>query len=409
MSRICFVTLYAYPLFNPAINHIFGGAEVRAWLFGVGLSKVPGCKVSFIVLNHGQPHVEDYGPIKVYRHSHYRARPSFNGRLMGRVQDLLYRFRHPLAPSLRIDHYRISSTKCFIYEKVDADLYCIFGVSDFSAEIAAFCRRHKKKFVLFSSNDDDFSLDYYPGSERKNAYGSIGSLCHYTIMHADLIVTQTQKQSELLEKRFGRTSATVFNPIELAPKRKVSEIPEGRNVVLWIGKSNRIKRPEILLDLAGLFPDISFVMVLNRSDPKIHGEILRRKTENLLILESVDYRDVETLFAQAFLLINTSVFEGFPNTFLQAGKYGVPILSLQANPDGFIKRYGCGKVTDGNLSEFTKGMKFMISNPDFRHQCSENIKRYVRSHHDLNDKVKELDQILRNIMEEKNGVRIEAT
>ena len=144
VTRICFVALYAYPLFNPAIGDIFGGAEVRAWLFGVGLSIFHDNKVSFIVLNHGQPWVEDYGLIKVYRHSHYSTSCSTHGRLMRRVQNLLYGLKHPLLLPLRVDHHSISPTEWIIYEKVDADLYCTFGVSDFSAELAAFCKRHKK-------------------------------------------------------------------------------------------------------------------------------------------------------------------------------------------------------------------------------------------------------------------------
>jgi glycosyltransferase involved in cell wall biosynthesis len=396
VSKICFVALYAYPLFNPAISHIFGGAEVRAWFFGVGLSKFPNNEVSFVVLNHGQPEVEHYGLIKVYRHSYYRrTSSSVRGRLVGKVQDLLYRSQHPLASSLPIGHDKIAPTKFIIYEKVDADLYCTFGVSNFSAELAAFCKRHRKRFMLFSSNDDDLSLDYYPDSRKKNAYGSIGSLCYYTIMQADLIVTQTQKQSELLEKRFGRTSVTVFNPIELTPTEKIVRgLPKERHVALWIGKSDRIKQPEILLDLAILFPDIRFLMILNRSDSKIHEDVLRRRPENLRIIESVEFGDIEKVFAQAFVLINTSIFEGFPNTFLQAGKFGVPILSLQVDPDGFIEKHGCGIVAKGEFEKLAHGVRRLLSEPSIHKAYSENIRRYVLSRHELNATVSRLNQIL---------------
>jgi glycosyltransferase involved in cell wall biosynthesis len=214
-------------------------------------------------------------------------------------------------------------------------------------------------------------------------------------MQADLIVTQTQRQSELLEKRFGRTSVTVFSPIELTSTEKIdSGLAEERHVALWIGKSDRIKQPEIVLDLAALFPDIPFVMILNRSDPEIHAEVLRRKPENLQVIENVDFRDVENLFGHAFLLVNTSVFEGFPNTFLQAGKYGVPILSLQVDPDGFIESHQCGIVAKGDPAGLIDGLRRIKSHPDLWHNCSENIKRYVFNYHELNNKVIQLNQIL---------------
>jgi glycosyltransferase involved in cell wall biosynthesis len=395
MNRICFGALYAYPLFNPTISHIFGGAEVRAWLFGVGLSKLPNNEISFVVLNHGQPWIEDYGFIKIYRHTHYRASSTFTTRLTGRIQTLLYRLGHLYRSTPRIDDYPTTLRKYLVYEKVDADLYCTFGVSDFSAELAAFCRRHKKKFALFSSCDSDFSPDYYPASRKRNIYGSTGSLCYYTIMQADLIVTQTQTQSELLMKRFGRTSATVSSPIELTPTEKVgSRVPEGERVVLWIGKSDRKKRPEILLDLALRFPDIRFLMVLNKSDPKIHAEVLQRKPKNVRILETVGFPDVGSLFAKSFLLINTSAFEGFPNTFLQAGKYGVPILSLQVDPDGFIESHQCGIVAKGDSTGLIDGLKRIKTHPDLWQNYSRNIRSYVFNCHELNAKVIQLNQIL---------------
>jgi glycosyltransferase involved in cell wall biosynthesis len=121
-------------------------------------------------------------------------------------------------------------------------------------------------------------------------------------------------------------------------------------------------------------------------------------------MENIDFRKVENLFSQAFLLINTSIFEGFPNTFLQAGKHGIPLLSLQVDPDGFIEKYECGKVVRGNLSNLAEGLKQMAFGTEFWHQCSENIKQYVRSHHEVNDKVKELHQILEKFVGEDDGI-----
>ena len=73
-------------------------------------------------------------------------------------------------------------------------------------------------------------------------------------------------------------------------------------------------------------------MLMNRSDENIFKEVECAKSLNLEIIEWLPYRKAEALIAGAFALVNTSCFEGFPNTFLQAGKFGVPILSFEVDP-----------------------------------------------------------------------------
>jgi glycosyltransferase involved in cell wall biosynthesis len=57
------------------------------------------------------------------------------------------------------------------------------------------------------------------------------------------------------------------------------------------------------------------------------------------------YWDVNTMYARARLLINTSEVEGFPNAYLQAWIRGVPVVSY-IDPDGVIARNGLGAVVE---------------------------------------------------------------
>jgi hypothetical protein len=214
--KICFVLPYAYSLFNQATNYIFGGSEVRGYLFGTGLAKFSDYDISFVVFDHGQPKVEQFGTIKVYAHSYYESseKPiSFSGKLGKKLSSY---FDHLKPLNLKIDNYYISERKIEIYNHVEADIYCTFGVGNFTAELALFCKRYGKRFVLFGGSDEDFSERYYKSSKEVNSYGSVGALCYFSIMQADIIITQTNRQSSLLGDRFGKSSITIFSPIALS-------------------------------------------------------------------------------------------------------------------------------------------------------------------------------------------------
>jgi hypothetical protein len=57
-------------------------------------------------------------------------------------------------------------------------------------------------------------------------------------------------------------------------------------------------------------------------------------------------------FDEATVFVNTSDYEGFPNTFVQAATGGCGILSLRVNPDGFLDRFGCGASAGGDWERF---------------------------------------------------------
>jgi hypothetical protein len=56
--KVCFISPYNYPLFNPSINTKFGGFEVQIYNITRELAKSSEFAVSVIVADHGQPERE---------------------------------------------------------------------------------------------------------------------------------------------------------------------------------------------------------------------------------------------------------------------------------------------------------------------------------------------------------------
>jgi len=156
------------------------------------------------------------------------------------------------------------------------------------------------------------------------------------------------------------------------------------------------------LALAAQYPQYAFELIMNRSNESIFDKILQEAPPNVRIIERVPFDEIEPYFARARVLLNTSVFEGFPNTFLQAGKYGVPVLSLQVDPGKLIGEKHCGIMVGGNHQLLSDGLKKLMEDNEFHQICSANIKKYVYENHGLAERVKELEEAIALDASERN-------
>lgn len=417
--RACFVGLYAYSLFNLETKYRFGGAEVRSSLLSKGLAQDEQFDIAYVVSDYGQPSQEMFNNVTVIPHNRYvypqwykmtRAALSTNKKVSGLqyIRYLLYRMYsiifktlpdYMIRSKLKVYDHIVLHNRFKRYLEIDADAYITITISNLAAEIAVFCKQYKKKYILLIGSDSDLSEDYRPDSREQNIYGSHHDMCYYAIMQADHIVTQTNYQSQLLKERFGRSSTVMSNPIDLDARFEEISYSE-RKIALWVGKSDTNKQPDLVIQLAKRFPSIQFVMIMNRHNDAQSQHIITTAPQNITIHEFVPYHEIESFFASAFVLVNTSGFEGFPNTFLQAGKYSVPILSYIVDPDDFIQTYECGIVAHGDFDALAKGLKTIHEDKHVAMKYSDNVCQYVEAHHSLQQKVYQLATIIKDCLDE---------
>lgn len=424
-KRVCLVSLYSYPLFNPSCGGSFGGSEVRVAIIARGLARLADFEVSLLVFDHGQEDGEviDNVTIRVWRGRRDPALTKEEGKGGDRLGYLARRLWRAMVWRLewihahRFVYWPVAYLRRWLqpilgrlleprpFEKVDADLYLVPGNNEITAEVAFSSRDCGRKVILLAGSDMDYDPAYRLDPGGRNVYGTPHHLMAYANSAVDAHIVQSTRQAESLASNYGRRASIVRNPIDLSGR--ISVDAGSMRDLLWIGKSDPVKRPELMLEMASRLPQYSVTMVLNLANRLIHESILReaQALPNLEIVEYVPFAGIESYFACHRILINTSTIEGFPNTFLQSMKYGHPIATLEVDPESIISRHGCGICGDGDFGRMVELTGELLSQPQKYAEMGRNAEHYVGQFHDQEQVVARYAEIIGSLIAADTSAR----
>ena len=352
-KRICFVGLESYPVLNPAkCTVMHGGEGVQQTLLAREFRR-RGYEVHMLALDHGQPNGEVIHGINVWKT--YEAKAGL--------------------PVLRIVYPRASAILKAL-KNADADVYYQSCAGMITGLTAWFCRRNGRPFIYRVAAD----TDCIPGQQLIRYYRD-RKLYEYGLRHADLIISQSEQQEELLKRNYNLKSEIAGMPVQGC---EIIRRFEGRELgILWVNNIRPIKMPERVLMLAGELLNHSFCMIggAGRGSEKLF-ERLRDESESLTNLDwrgFVPYHEARNHFERARIFLSTSDSEGFPNTYLQAWMAGTPVVVF-FDPDGVVAREGLGKVVS-SVEEAKRTITELLDNPEEWSRISERARAYALEHH----------------------------
>jgi glycosyltransferase involved in cell wall biosynthesis len=167
----------------------------------------------------------------------------------------------------------------------------------------------------------------------------------------------------------------------LPPKDKLSEA-----IVLWVANLAPRKRPEKFIELARLAEGsgLRFVMIGSRGDSDYLKALFKDQPGNLEWLGQLLFEETLTWFDRAAFFVNTSTpeGEGFPNTFIQAWLRGVPIFSLEVDPNGIVEKNGLGYIST-DLGYLLNNIRSLQQDPHEYKTISERVLNYADTHHSI--------------------------
>lgn len=265
---------------------------------------------------------------------------------------------------------------------------------------AYYARRNHCALVWHAANDTDVQLGMKVEEKNVLRQKLERTLLSYGIRRADRIVTQTAHQAQLLLENFARQPDAVIANFHPQPAEPVDK--SGPPRVVWIANLKRSKRPDAFLRLAEALRDIRdarFVMIgagaVRKGESPWHTALLER----VAAAANVEYRgqlsqeEVNAELARAHVFVNTSLYEGFANTFIQAWMRHAAVVSLDVNPDGIFddETLGFHADTEDRMAAIVRRL---LTDPSLRESIAGRAAAHAREVHSMKN-AQRLEEIIR--------------
>lgn len=333
----------------------FGGGGLHMFLLGQELSKVPHFDVNFVFYEREELSCIQAGNVTILS----QKLPIKNGL--------------PLV-SRWLNRRRVTS----LYKNASKKRVLINTMAGYSERLVYEASLVGAKSIFAVASDTD--VDKPHGFDESSA-----SRMLQAIKKADLVVAQTESQSETLMKNCSKQSIVIRKGMP-APSKIIQQ--ENKHGLLWVASAQPLKQPWIFIDLARALPDYDFVMVMPPAEPMLMEYIQRQAKElpNLVLVDcQVPYPEIQDYFNEAAVFVYTSEFNSHPDlTVIQAFLGGCAVVSERLDPEkGMFSKDGCGLLAHADFTKLVEQTEQLMSDIERRRKYAAVGFEYAKVNYSL--------------------------
>lgn len=351
--RICFVSLNSYLLLKENNQGYVGGAEVQQVELAKEL-KNRGYDVSFVTYGQNTRHETVDNGIEIY--------PAYDRNAASKLIILKKIY-------LIFQKMKEANADIYVYRTGSPGAIPVFGIL------------LHKKIIKSLASDTEITGEIL--IHRNNLISLFEKIAVWIdIKFSDVVISQHNFQKSELKKKFKVESIVINNAFHIPPKVRINS---NKDNLLWIGTIRSVKQPHLFLEIAQHFPKYKFIMIGGEGESHELFRNIRNKAETIPNLDFIGFVSHEKIFdyyMKAFLLINTSKAEGFPNVFLEAWMHSIPVVSLNVDPDGVIAEYKLGYHSK-TFEQMLENIKELLNDIELLQIMGENGRKYIEEHHDV--------------------------
>lgn len=261
---------------------------------------------------------------------------------------------------------------------------------------AQYAKAHGIRHIhaLASDNDVEKRLGhrpFYPFFSQIETYWMNDGL-----KNATRLIAQNEYQQTKAKLRFGQ-EAIIVN--QMTPSVSEDTIQKDNSIlkVLWVANFKRTKQPELFVKavktLTETIDNVEFYMC-GRA-PKEYERLMAEieHIPHLHYLGPLSLEEVFDLMSKSHILVNTSEFEGFSNTFVQAWMRKMMVISMHSNPNEIITKQRIGMMAP-DLETLISCLRQAISTPSDTFDMGEKAYTYAIENHSVENNINKILDLL---------------
>lgn len=367
--KIAFLSSHADWVLDENSNRTSGGAELQVALLATELA-ARGVEVVILAGDTGQA---DH---RILRGVHIRNAGRFH---TGRLPEMLAAIPRVLR----------------VLREERPDWLFLFGWTSWLALLlkARFQIGCRLGFICGSDSELDGSL--------RSLHPLRGRLFAWAVKHCDLRLAMTRHQEQLFaaqKLKCGFYRNLILSRSSWDPSEKEVDF-------LWVSRCQELKQPLLFLELVRRLPHANFEMICPPEEQALFEQVEKeaQALPNLVFRPGVPYHQIQLHYDLARIFVNTSKWEGWPNSFMQAGLGETALLSLKVRPDNLFDDFALGFCADGDFEKLVELAAGMVKNPDETAKMGREAARFVRELHDNGRETEAFLSAIRQVEEPQTG------